>query len=607
MRWEIMRPYLWGMIMQQNANPTGIYLPNNVIQDTSDFEPSAPTSRIGGFALSAAESLASAPTLDIGRHLQEGLTQELSPGKFLNAQQYKESPYFREGLNFPQGISENVAKLRAQEFDQNQATQSILDNMPAGALSGISDFTGNLVGAALDPINLAGGFAAEATIGAHAPQLLAKLSEAPALAQRATQVGVGATEGAAISTPQAISQYDTEQQLGEDPTPLSLLATIGLGAGLGGAIRGAVGFHSPITVESDRIAKQTAVNQLASGKSVHVDEILQNGQFQAQQSTPEIPPEQLEVARNQLVSELDNTNKAITDEQTNLDNLTVKQQTSDTINPASTATTGENIMDTISSILQKPTVLRDASDISFLNSLPKTDEVQNLVSALGKPAFLQDATDRTLIDTFRQGKEADLLQQRLNDHQANIDELQQQIANTPNNSARKLGDLQNQLQELSSKVDLGNQRLNELDNLGKEPKPIRESRERINQLRTQKSKLEDQLYKHDAITDLQKTQAQPVSLNQLRNASNNLHDYRSDSAINEVQDKAFTDELKGMPDEPQRDFQREEAQVKQLEEAGAINKDDQATLDKVRDYDHQLSIFEKAIKNAANCLKGLKS
>ena len=306
--------------MMNPGSPTGIYLPHSPVIDTSAFETPPVRSQLEGGELAVSEGLSSAPLVDLFRHGTELLTSAVAPGKFLSASDYKSSPYFRSDLNFPGGVSENVARLRATEYDQNLGVQEELNNMPSGLTSDVTKFAGTTIGMALDPINLATGYGVSATIGTKSASLLANLAEKPLL-QRAASVAVGAVEGTAISTPQALSQYDAADQLGEHPTVASIFATMGLGAGLGGVIRGAIGVRQPVTVEADQMAKQVAVNQLATGKSVHVDEILQNGYNEARNAEPTIDPDNLVKIDSDLNSQVATTTQSIADEQSNLNNL----------------------------------------------------------------------------------------------------------------------------------------------------------------------------------------------------------------------------------------------------------------------------------------------
>lgn len=577
-----------------------MYLPDNLIQDTSDFESPAPTTALKGLGVSIGDAVQSGPTFYL---LTKAITA-LAPGKFLSAEDYKNSSYFRSDLSFPNGVSENVARLRSQEDDAKNISQQQLANMPSGALSGLSRFTGTLIGAALDPVNIGTGLGAEFTIGKSAPALLAAISDAAPIARGAARVGIGATEGAAISTPMALSQYGTESDLQEDPTTLSLIANIGLGAGLGGLVRGAFGFKSPITVESDRVAKQTAVNQLASGKSVNVDPIVQDGYFQARNSEPEVSLEDMQATRDQLAGNLEQTNKSIAGEQTNLDSAIYKEQASRFLSPKEASPTGSDVVNTITSILNKPAILRDASDLAYLNNLPKTDEFNNLMTALRKPGFLQDFDDRATISAFQDNQEGDLLQSRLKQHNTDLEQLQSTIDSTPKNHTRILKNLSEQAENLKAKIETGSQRLETLNNLDKEPAPIRESRQRLNDLMTQKSDLEKAIYDHDAATQMTRDSVQPVEASQVKALSEHMQDYRSDSTYNEAEQTGLTNEMKGTPDEPQTDFEREEAQVKRLEDQGLLDEEDKNVLSEMKESERKSSIFEKAVKNAANCLKG---
>lgn len=583
------------------GNLAGVYLPASAMPDTSAFEPSAPTSQIGGLALSAQEGFASAPVADLATHLKSFLTQEFSPGKMLSADAYKTSPYFREGLNFPSGVSENVARLRANEYDQNVSVNSVLDNMPAGLVSGTTKFVGSTIGMALDPVNLATGYGVEATIGTKSASLLSTLAAKPAL-QRAATVGVGAAEGAAITTPQALSQYDAADQLGEDPSVASIFATMGMGAGLGGLIKGLVGVREPITLEADQMAKQVAVNQMATGKSVHVDEILQNGYNEARNAEPTINPDDLLKNENDLNAQLSTTTQSIADEQKNLDDLLFKQKAQETVTPP-TANSSPNLYSRILSVFQKAPATRDASDISFLNTLPKTEEVNNLVQAVQKPLHLQDASDRNLMGAFQQDQESDLIKSRLAKQDSEIAQLNDTLASTSKKNTKAIKDLNDQVKDLQIRRSAGQSRLEELQNLNDEPSAISKSRKRVNDLHVQKANLENEILKNRTMMAMTKDAMPALESSQIKNSSDYMRSYKSDSSYSEAKEQQLTDELKGIPDDPYKDIKDEEEQVKSLEKKDMLDEEDKENLETVRKYDSQMTIFSKALKNTINCMK----
>lgn len=580
-----------------------LYLPDNLIPNTADFE-TPQTSRTGGIGLAASAALGSAPT----EYLLTKAVEALAPGKFLSPQEYKNSPYVRPGLDFPSGVGENVARIRAQNYDSQEFIDDQLNNMPLGALSSVSRGAGSLIGMALDPINIltakTGGLAAEALIGTESTGILSALGDSAPLVRKAAKVGMGAAEGTFATAPMAAAQYGSEKDLGEDPQPIEAIATLGLGAGLGGLLRGVLGYKSPITIEADRQAKQTAVNQMADGKSVHVDEIIQNGYYQARNSEPEQSLEALEATRNNLDTELKATSQGITDEQKNLDTLLYKEKASKFLSSRDTTAADESVADTLTKVLAKPEAMRDATDLAFLNGLPKTQEIADLKTALQKPGFLQDANDRVTIKAFQEGKEADLIKARLASNEKAIQDIETKITETPQNHTRILKKLQDTADQLKTASADSRRRFEELENLNKEPVAIRESRARVNNLISKKIDLEKAVEDHKAIMAMTKESATPVEPNQLKAASEMMQDYRSDSTTNEVQDAAFTDELKGIPDDAELDMEREEAAIKHLEENDLLTDEDKDRLDKVRENERKLSIFEKAIRNAANCLKG---
>jgi hypothetical protein len=421
------------------------------------------------------------------------------------------------------------------------------------------------------------------------------------------RVGAGAAvrgaEGAVVTTPQALSQYDVENQLGENPNVASIFATLGMGAGLGGVIGGVAGFRarSPITVEADQMAKQTAVNQLATGKSVHVDEILQNGYNQARDI--ETPPSlaEMENTRTQLQSSLDTTNDSLTQEQQNLNDLLSKENSSEIA--TANSVNSDNLPDRLSSIFQKPEALRDTNDTALLESLPKTDEVSSLTQSLQKPISLRDDADQNIISQFQNGKESDLIQDRIKQNQDTITQLDRQIDQTPLSQVRVLKKLSDQQSELRNSNVIAQQRLDEINKLNNEPQAIKESRQRLTELNNQKSQLQNSLYQHQISMLMTKDAVPDMQGQQIKNASEYMQNYKSDSAYSQPDEERLTNELKGIPDDPYKDATPEKEQVRSLQQQDILDDEDKANLENANSLDQQYSIFEKAFKATINCLK----
>jgi hypothetical protein len=292
-----------------------VYLPENLVQDTSSFETTPEATRLEGFDAARDEALSHSPVHDVFAFSKTKLLDAL-PGKKLTEEQWKQSEYYREGLSFPGGVSENVAKYKANLIDDERVRQNQLANMAPGFLSGTSRLVGSFIGTMIDPINIAAAVVVPEAVGARALGILGET----AMSTRgftAAKTALGAVEGVGVMLPQALSEYHYETQLGEDPSGYTVLASLGLGAGLGGLVRGYFGWREPITAEAHEQAKKSAVSQMASGKSVHVDEIVQNGAYQARRAE-EIPREQFEEIITQLDESIVNADRAIADATTAL-------------------------------------------------------------------------------------------------------------------------------------------------------------------------------------------------------------------------------------------------------------------------------------------------
>ena len=69
-----------------------------------------------------AESYTRAPTSSIDRWMEMG-EAEIEDSPYLSEEEWKESPYYREGLKFPDGVKQSVAQLVADRKDQERRSK----------------------------------------------------------------------------------------------------------------------------------------------------------------------------------------------------------------------------------------------------------------------------------------------------------------------------------------------------------------------------------------------------------------------------------------------------------------------------------------------------
>lgn len=153
---------------------------------------------------------------------------------FLNAQQWQESPHFRKGLSFPNGVNETVAQLMAERYDYRQRLADIEDRHPQSILRLPAQLGISLATSMLDPLNVASAFVPVVGEARYA-SMLAKVGKWPA------RLATGAIEGAvgqAMVEPITAAARMQEQA---DYTMLDALVNIGFGTVFGAGLHSLTG------------------------------------------------------------------------------------------------------------------------------------------------------------------------------------------------------------------------------------------------------------------------------------------------------------------------------------------------------------------------------
>lgn len=306
-------------------NPTGIQLPDFTDDPTQrefQFE-NLKTSRTAGTIASGAEALhESFLGQGFGLAINEA-ADKFIPGKFLSPDQWKTSDLYRPGLNFPEGVSENVAYLKAQDFDAQQERRATIDAMPDGALSWTAKQVGNIAGftAGTPFVGVAAG-----ALGRASTPIVAGLAEKGTAAALAASATEGAIIGAGITVPQEGMHLLNASLYGDDYSGLEAITNIGANAGLGGLLHmGGTAImkgldkkpFQTITTDADRTAKESAVSQVAEGKSVDVEPIIKQG-FADARAREEVSPD---VQREELIKSLNKIDEQIKAKEAEYDDL----------------------------------------------------------------------------------------------------------------------------------------------------------------------------------------------------------------------------------------------------------------------------------------------
>ena len=132
---------------------------------------------------------------------------KLYDDNFLTVDQWKESEYFREGVDVgEEGVAESTAQSLAAAYDRRIAKDLVLSRAKSGL--GLARFGTQIVGSVLDPVNIGSAFLAPAAVGLNAAARTAAIKTVSGITSRygmtAGRVAAGAGEatiGAAMVEP----------------------------------------------------------------------------------------------------------------------------------------------------------------------------------------------------------------------------------------------------------------------------------------------------------------------------------------------------------------------------------------------------------------------
>lgn len=194
-------------------------------------------------------------------------------GNLLTPDQYKESQYYREGLEAPpEGIKEGYAQLLADNYDKRAKIQQTLSRSKGGFALGAAQFGTMLVGSVLDPLNVASAFI-PVFPAARYSHLVAKYGLTKA---RAVKGVVEGSVGATIVEPIVLGQAYVEQD--KSYNLLDSFLNVTVGGALGGGLHVGFGRISDIIERRSQIAKETAlitsVKQMMSDQDIEVTPIM---------------------------------------------------------------------------------------------------------------------------------------------------------------------------------------------------------------------------------------------------------------------------------------------------------------------------------------------
>jgi hypothetical protein len=577
-----------------------IYIPK------TEYNPDFGQNPNPGFIGGALESLQNAIDFGLTNEAFNLAQKGLDDSHFLTPEQFNQSEYKRPGLDFNKGVHLDTAKRAAERHDAKLEYEQVMGGMSNGFLRGTSQLVGGTIGFALDPANLAIAAKVPMLAGSKAAPYLMKLAESP-LAKRALQTGIGVGEGAAIMAPQAIANYSADSMYGEDPGVLDPLINIGLAAVAGGIIRGAFGFKENISANADNAAKQTAVGQLASGKSVRVDELMQHGAYEADlRSIDRDNIAALPKTREQLFTEdLSERIKAENQAKNKQDFMVELQQSKEGLLPIA----GEKLSTPeAKSLTQEIQGLRqninkiDKSFDDYVARIRQENKQATYKEAVSKANKAVENDKKPLQDALYNAET------KLKNHEAakaaesELSRIDQRLAHLygKNNQLEKLAKDNFQLEKLFEP---------QLINKPISVKRILDGDYNLDDLFTESHAntlgfniARQRLQNSVASLLLDGRRTKPLTTDQVKAASEHMQSYKSDSTYNEAESNAFRNEVDALPENIDADIEHVQRQTETLQEN--LPEDIKQSLEELKTAGEKTEKVGSALQKIIDCLIG---
>jgi hypothetical protein len=157
----------------------------------------------------------------------------------LTAEEWRQSPHFRQSIPFDERITPTRARALAETFDANAYRRWLIDQRQAGILEGTAGFAAGIVGSIPDPINFIP-FAGPAFRAA-------QVARFGTIGGRAIVGAAEAAIGTAAAQPFLVT---SRRQFGDDVTLADAMMDIALSAFAGAAIGGAAGVWTRMTTRA---------------------------------------------------------------------------------------------------------------------------------------------------------------------------------------------------------------------------------------------------------------------------------------------------------------------------------------------------------------------
>ncbi len=580
-------------------------------QNNIDLTGSVPTPRRAGFAMSALDTLNSLPTDYLARKTEDLLTKEFSPGELLSPKEYKEGPYAIPGVDHPEGIVKNLAKLQHSRWVNKNEKETLYANMPDDLLSKASIVAGSTVGfltlGNIDIPTLATAKLATSLTSRLIPWVLSKVEGT--LPSIATKVAGGTFEGAAISTPLALAQYQNNRDLGEDAGALSVLTNIGLGAGLGVAIRLGFGYGKyPIAPVEHTRAQEVAVSHLAEGKAAHVEPVIKNAAYQMSKESEPFVLKAENMVRD-LEPELEKREVELNEAKTKLGKI-LKEKVAES--ELEEFKTGEEVLKEFEEIRSKPEEILHESEASVLKRYTSKTLLEKEPTILKKAFQISEKhpvrrtpEEEQFLKDFSGKKEAEIIQSEIDGLTEKRDTISDKLNETKSRTLKtklrfKLSDIDNRIE--NNKKRLGN--VKALKRLQKDDIETFNARKEVRKLEKQRNALKEIVESNRIYAKAMTVNSEPLAKSDLRSSMDWVNDWRSDFSYSEKQARNFDEELSKFTDDTNVDFEEPLEAVKDLQKEGLLNDEEEEFLDSFEKEDSVFKSGSKALRTYAKCLIG---
>lgn len=190
-----------------------------------------------------------------GFELQRETAQQLDVRRrdvgALAEDKYKSSPYYREGVKWDAGMTEDRAAALAEAYDAKRVREYFATKRP------ITSFIGNLAGQAVDPINY---------IPIAGPAV--KAANVARFGRVAGAAATGALDAAANTALASGATFDVRKSMGDDITWQSTITDIAMSALIGGAFGSIGGLIESRRAGKLAVAEAAARDRLSTLRNV---------------------------------------------------------------------------------------------------------------------------------------------------------------------------------------------------------------------------------------------------------------------------------------------------------------------------------------------------